>query len=297
MKYCPNCRTNYADDTLQFCLQDGTRLADAPNQAAETVSFDTESETVISPKRVEPIRFEPPSSYQTNQADWQTSQPVIVEQRAPKKSNTAMLVALSALGTILLLGIGGIAAWLYFGNKKTDVAVNVNTAPQNRPTNVNTANANQNSNVNLATPTPTVTPTPEATLQPKEAKAVVADVKNVIDDWKDSAENLDMDGSLSHYAPTVDYYKGGRVSVERVRADKQKAFAAYDSININIDNLKVTPDGSGKKATALFDKEWTFEGEEKYSSGKVQQQLQLERINGQWLITGEKDLKIYYTQK
>ena len=70
----------------------------------------------------------------------------------------------------------------------------------------------------------------------------------------------------------------------------------YDTININIDNVKVTPDASGERATVVLDKEWNFEGAEKFSSGKVQQQLTLNKIGGRWLITGEKDLKIYYTQ-
>ncbi len=61
--------------------------------------------------------------------------------------------------------------------------------------------------------------------------------------------------------------------------------------------MKVTPDASGEKATAVFDKEWNFEGAEKYSAGKVQQQLTLGKIGGRWLITGEKDLKTYYVEK
>jgi len=301
MKYCPKCQTSYTDDTLQFCLQDGTRLDKFPDQSAPTVAFDTESETVVSPRiktnappqRVEPIRFEPPSSYQNN---WQPSQPVIVQPIA-KKSNTTIIVLLTALGTILLLGLGGIGALLYFNRTKTEVAVNVNTAPTTRPVNSNAAN-NQNSNSNSATPTPTqsATPTAQPTLKPEQIKAVTSDVKDVVDEWKSSSENLDLDGHLSQYADTIDYYKGGRVGIGKVRADKQRAYAAYDSIDINISNLKVTPSPSGDKATAVFDKEWTFEGAGKYSAGKVLQQLTLDKINGRWLITGEKDLKIYYVE-
>ena len=290
MKYCPNCRTEYADDSLQFCLQDGTPLAEIPNQSS-SANYDTEPETLVVPKRVEPIRFDPPSSYQTNKANWEPSQPVIIE-REPKKSNTAAIVVLTALGTVLLLGLGGFGAWLYFRNNKTEVAVNINTAPQNRSSNSNAAN---NQNANLATPSPS--PTPQPTLNPQQAKAITNDVKDVIDEWKDSTENLDLNGHISQYADTVDYYKAGKVGVARVRSDRERAFSAYDSIDINIDNVKVTPDPSGDKATVIFDKEWNFEGEEKYSSGKVQQQLNLNKINGRWLITGEKDLKVYYTDK
>jgi hypothetical protein len=297
MKRCPNCQTTYADDSLQFCLQDGTPLAGIPNQNSADY-FNTESETVVSPKRVEPIRFEPPSSYQTNDANRQPMNgPVVIEKHEKKKSNTAAIVTLSVLGTILLLGLGGLGAWLYFANKKTQVAVAVNTnAPQNRLPNANTANQNTNANVATPSPTPTVTPTAQPTLKPEAAKAITNDVKNVVDEWKDTTENLDLDAHINQYADTVDYYKAGRVNVARVRADRERAFAAYDTININIDNVKVTPDASGERATVVLDKEWNFEGAAKFSSGKVQQQLTLNKIGGRWLITGEKDLKIYYTQ-
>jgi len=293
MKYCPKCQTSYTDDSLQFCLQDGMPLDEFPDQSSPTVAFETDSETVVSPKRVEQIRFEPPSSYQN---EWQPSQSVIV-QPPVKKSNTPAIVLLTALGTILLLGLGGIGAWLYFSRSKTEVAVNVNTAPANRSSNANPLN-NQILTNNSPTPAPTQTaaPTPQPTLKPEQAKAVTNDVKNAVDEWKISSENLDLDGHLGQYAETVDYYKGGRVGIARVRADKQKAFEQYDSINFNITNLKVTPDASGEKAIAVFDKQWTFEGADKYSAGKVQQQLTLNKISGRWLITGEKELKIYYVE-
>lgn len=298
MKRCPNCQTTYADDSLQFCLEDGTPLAQISNQNSADY-FNTESETVVSPKRVEPIRFEPPSSYQTNDANRQQSETVVIEKRETKKSNTAAIVTLSVLGTILLLGLGGLGAWLYFSNKKTQVAVGVNnnTTQPNRSPNANAAN-NQNTNTNLAapSPSPTATPTAQPTLKPEVAKAITTDVQDVVDDWKNSTENGDLDAHISQYADTVDYYKAGRVNVSRVRADRDRAFAAYHTISINLSNVKVTPDASGEKATVVLDKEWNFEGEQKFSTGKVQQQLTLGKINGRWLITGEKDLKIYYTQ-
>ena len=302
MKVCPQCRTEYTDDALKYCLQDGTPLFDAPVQITSP-DFTTESETVISPKRVEPIRFDPPSSYQSSQANWETNQPVVVE-REPKKSNTPMIVALTILGTILVLGLGGAGAWLYFNNKKTIAVVNNNnSAAPNRPVNTNTANnqnsnANSNANANLATPTPTPSPTPTAkpTINPQQAKTISNDVENVIDNWKNASENLDITGHLSNYADTVDYYRGGRVGIAKVRADKEKAFNIYDSIEFNIDNLRVIPDPTGEKATAVFDKEWKFEGADSYSAGKVQQQLTLVKINGKWLISGEKDLKLYYKE-
>lgn len=291
MKHCPSCKTNYIDDTLQFCLQDGTNLIAA---AADTPAFTdayTEQETVIRSKP--PAQVVPLETPNFTAQNWQTDSnaETVSFPSEPKKSNTLTIILLTTLGMLIIFGIG-VGAWLYLRNEK-HVVVNTNAnAPANRPSNTNPAN---NQNANSTTPTPT--PTPKPTLDPKDAKTITEDVKNVVDDWKSALESLDLDAHLGQYADTVDYYKGGKVGIGRVRADKQSAFEAYDSIYINITNMKITPDEAGDKATALFDKEWTFEGEEKNSSGKVQQQLTLGRINGRWRITGEKDLKIYYVEK
>ncbi len=305
MKYCPNCQTTYTDDTLRFCLQDGTQLAEVSDASTDmpTVAFD-DSATLVSrkpPQQVVRINVPEPESQ-----NWErTEQPRIVEQpqivAAPpvetKKSNTALTVLATVLGMLALFGIAG--AWFLLKSRKTEVtAVNVNTATANRPTGSNSANVQiLNTNTNKATASPTATPSPKPTLDPEQAKAVADDVEDAVDEWKSSSENLDLDGNLDQYADSVDYYTAGRMNRARVRADKQRAFDQYDSINFNISNMKVTPDASGEKAIAVFDKEWRFEGENKYSSGKVQQQLTLGKIDGRWLITGERDLKTYYIGK
>ncbi len=309
MKQCPSCRTSYTDDSLKYCLQDGTALVENTNSSSETIAYD-DAPTVISPRKVEPIRIDvPDSEWQSWEESKQAKippieaapyQPVQIEP-APTRSNTTSTVLLTVLGMLGLLAIAGIGGWLYLNNKKTEVAVNVNTSATNsRSVNAN-ATANQGSNANnLAVPTQTpraaLTPAPKPTLNPEQSQAVTDDVKTLVDEWKSSSENLDLETHLSQYASTVDYYKGGRIGLARVRADKQRAYEQFDSITFNITNMKVTPDASGEKASAIFDKEWTFEGENKFSSGKVQQQLSLSKIDGRWKITGEKDLKIYYVE-
>lgn len=295
MKHCPSCKTNYADDTLQFCLQDGTQLIELSDLQAPTFTY-TDEETLVrskSPQQVVPINYQntQPQNWQTNPTGQTPNLPV-----EPKKSNTLAAVLLTALGMLLLFGIS-VGTWLYL-KKGKEVVVNVNTNPpvNNRPSNINSAN-NQNSNSATPTVTPTPTPTPKPTLDPKQTKAITEDVKDVVDNWKSALESRDLEENLSQYADTVDYYKSGKVGIGKIRADKERAFKMYDSINVNLTNVKITPSDTGDKATAVFDKEWTFEGEEKYSSGKVQQQLTLNKIDGRWLITGEQDLKVYYVEK
>lgn len=303
MKHCPQCQTSYTDDSLRFCTRDGAPL-EAFNDSP-TVNFNEEA-TVVSSRQVEPIRVPierepPPVIQQPPQNQWQQSAPlppmppppVIAAPPTEKKSRTGLAVALTALGMLALFAVIGAGVMFYLRDRRTEVAVNVNNAPANRPANVNAA-TNQNANIIAATPT--ATPTPKPTLDPKEAKAATENVSSVIDAWADSTENRDLSAHIAQYADTVDYYKGGKVSAARVRADRERAFNMYDSMVVHISNVKITPDATGNTATAVIDKEWDFSGEEKSSYGKVQQQLTFSKIGGKWLITGEKDLKLYYKE-
>lgn len=301
MKTCPQCQTSYTDDSLQYCLQDGTPLVAAnPSQAGNW----GESETLVSPRQADQARFDVPTRQQQTYGNYAggatgsnlNQNTAAVEQ--PRNSRTGLIVAVSVLLTLLVAG-AGLGAYLLFRKPQNDVVLNVNTKP---PININTPNAAQSSNtnqpnINVNQNVNQATPTPKPTLNPKQVDEIKSNVENVIDDWKDASENHDLEAHLSNYAPTVDYYKAGSANIEKIRADKQRAFDAYNDINISIDNLKITPDATGEKATAVFDKEWKFENEEKTSTGKVQQQLQLAKINGKWRITGEKDIKVYYVDK
>jgi hypothetical protein len=289
MKTCPQCRTSYTDDSLKFCLQDGTPLIDA---SASTGSLG-ETETVISPGNPNATR----QDFQNPSPVFADSRPVVIAE-TPRKSNTGLIVALTALVALLAV-VAAVFGVLYYKRGEKNVVVQNDSNKPVNTVNSNFSKANQATNTlpNTNTATPTVTPTPEPTLNPKELENIKSDVGNVVEKWKDASENLDLDEHLSNYADTVDYYKAGKVSIGRVRADKQRAYEMYDSINININNMKIVAGSAGDTATAVFDKEWTFEGGEKYSSGKVQQQLQFAKIGGKWRITGEKDLKVYYVNK
>lgn len=318
MKYCPQCQTTYADDLLKYCLKDGAPLGEVFDSQPTIIARD-EDRTVASIRQVEPIRIpvqQAPPPVETPQfqnppphyppppaaAPPHHNAPVVAVQPETSKSRTGLTVGLTILGTLLLLAVGGIAAMLYFRDRQTNVAASVN---DNKPTNVNrpaNANANaanvqkanQNANASITVASPTATATPQPALDPEQAELISVDVEAAITDWKNATENFDLGGQLDQYAETVNYYSGGRVNRTRIRADKDRALGIYDSININISNLKVTPDAGGETATALFDKEWDFAGAEKNSSGKVRQQLTLKKFGNRWLITGERDLKVYY---
>jgi len=108
MKQCPNCKTAYADDSLSFCLNDGANLTSVP-EAAETVqmSFDKNpAHAGVAPDSV-PTYFSPP-----------------IPQ--PPAKNAVSPIIIGVLGLLLLLAIGGFAAFVLLrptGDKNPVVAV------------------------------------------------------------------------------------------------------------------------------------------------------------------------------
>ncbi len=304
MKYCPTCQNQYTDDAMSFCLQDGTPLVSGVRTAPTANDSWQEPETLISqnPPNIaanNPVRIDiqqSTPSYTAPQNYQQPSQPV------EKKSRTGLIVGLLAIGLLLILGaIGGIGAILYY-SPNTQIASNhggsINSTPFGN-SNSSNANSNSNSNTNSATPTPSATPSAKPTIKPAEVTAIKDNVTEELDAWKSASEDKNLDVNMSHYADLVDYYKGGKVSANKIRGDKQKAYDKYDYISINLENVKVTPDPSGDKATATFDKTWEFNNDDsgEYNKGSVQQQLILAKQGGKWKIVSEKELKVYYIDK
>lgn len=287
MKYCPKCNANYADETYEFCLQDGTLLVElADSQSSPTVFLPDEQQTQVKIKPTEQVQFYPP----TQGKDWQSSQVTQIPpqnvpppvQTSPERSNTAKVIFLTAFAMLTLFG-AGFGAWYFISNRQPEIAENKTPNIQNKPT------ANR-----TATPTPsaTATPTPKPEINTEKIKSEISDE---LDDWRSATEAGDISAVMEHYADSVSFY-GAQKSKSTVRSDKQTAFNKYDSMEVIISNKRITPDESGEKATAVFDKEWTFTGEKVYA-GKVQSQFQFVKKDGKWLISGEKDLKVYYVDK
>lgn len=163
MKQCPSCRTTYTDETLSFCLADGTPLTDAVEQV-----------TVVGSGRGDPMRVEIPQSGVPT-APFVPVQ--TVAHAAPEGSNTMKIVlVVGLLGAMVVAAVGGAAALIYF-NKDTRVAEpagnNTKGSPTPKPDNTNELrdqianlekrlNDQKNSDKTTATP-PLVMPSPSTT--------------------------------------------------------------------------------------------------------------------------------------
>jgi ketosteroid isomerase-like protein len=292
MKHCPRCQSTYTDDTLQFCLQDGSVLVNAaaavpetpaPDAAAATGGNQLEAPTVV--RQQQPV---------------DTGQNQFAPPAAPKKSSTGLVIFLTALVTLLLFG-GGIVAWYLLQNRgAAEVAINSNAGNSPAPSNRNSSDANRGNANASPSPTPSNSNTNSNSNNAPSVNAaqIKSEVSDKVNDWAAAIESGNLNAHLSSYADRLDYYYNARdVGIGAIRSDKQRAFGSFDDFRMEISNLRVTPDASGEKATAVFDKEWEFEGEDNRNKGKVQSQLQLTKIGGVWRITGERDLKIYYTER
>ncbi len=295
MKRCPSCQRTYADDTLKFCLQDGSTLTDADpsvqayRSGAATEILDSPSlSTHPMPPTAETIAYQPRS---TAHASYESHG----KPPAPRQ-NTGLVVGLTAIVTLILVALAGIGAWFYFKNDSTTRKDPPPELNQNQG-----YDSGQNANVKVktspvenASPSPAASPTPS----PIDVAAIRQQVTTVLNGWTSASRERDLDKHMSYYADTLDtYYNATNVNSSRVRSDRSRAYTAYDTLDVELSDIKVTPDPSGDVATATFDKTWTFEGSEKYSSGSVHQKVWLAKTDGRWRITGEKDLKVYYVNR
>jgi ketosteroid isomerase-like protein len=329
MKRCPTCRRTYADDTLRFCLEDGTPLGtDALVNSDATLLLDSASSST-EPPPTEILDFGAAPTLRSLDEDAtaqphkvaatarQQARPTINEFQnpvvpAPAPRNTTSVVAVTAVATILVLAVGGLGAWLLLRDKSDNgnsgTSTTTETARTSNTSNVATSNnarAQTGSNTStlpgtvstpVSTPTPYATPsaTPQPTQTTTDTSSARREVIDALNGWTETMRQGNVDRHMAYYADTLHtYYMQSNYSASRVRANVAKAFSKYNTFDVKLTNMQIEVDPSGTSAVATFDKTFTFSGTSTYS-GSGLNRFWLEKIGGRWLITGEKDLKTYY---
>ncbi len=140
MKQCPSCKNTYTDDSLAFCLSDGTTL----------LSLQTEEVTQ---------QFNNPIRVNIAQETSPTGFTPTVQPTQPKSGKSWIIGLLVGLFLLAIVGIGGVGALYYMnsGGAKTNAVI------ENKPIS-NTAN------VSNATPVANATPDEIAALKQKQAE-------------------------------------------------------------------------------------------------------------------------------
>ncbi len=106
MKTCPQCRKDYDDDKLNYCLDDGAVLGPSPSaHIAETIAMEA-------PRVTNQPQMSPTPGWNVPAQNF-ASQP-------PKKSSKAVVWVLGILAGIVVLCGGGIGGLVYLGSLVQD---------------------------------------------------------------------------------------------------------------------------------------------------------------------------------
>ena len=301
MKRCPTCQRRYADDTLNFCLEDGAPLAAVNPSTDETLTLqagEPPPTEILDPALAPTFKTRAKPADTARQEARATRREEIQNFAAPPARSTSSVVAVTVVATILLLGLGGLGAWLLLRDNGTEVSRdgsrNVSPTPAYSPNPSPT-----NTSTPAASPTPTSSTTPTPTPQPTQTPGGGAsrEVASALEGWRRTM-NGDVNAHMAYYADTLHtYYNAKNADVSMVRNNVARAFSAYDTFDVRIDNLQIEVDPSGERAVATFDKTFEFKSPGKTYQGSGLNRFWFEKIGGRWLITGEKDLKIYYVNK
>ena len=125
---------------------------------------------------------------------------------------------------------------------------------------------------------------------PEETEAAL---RGALNDWVAATNARDIDKQMRFYNPVIDsFYLIRNASRADVRADKERVFEHASLIDIRAGTpaIRLSPDG--RTAIMLFNKRYAIEGGGLDRRGEVVQELRWQRINGEWKITSERDLRV-----
>jgi ketosteroid isomerase-like protein len=274
MKNCPACGSQYSDDSLVYCLQDGTPLDGGVKQSSVDTGAFTNPATVEKLYKTEDIPAAPAKT--RNYQPFPQPPPRTQEKRSARP----IVLSIGAIAALVLAAAG--AGWFYLqgtnegGGSKEFASV--------EPTNLNTS-------LPVAETLAEDTNSDNLPAGNESAKAEISEVLNA---WAGSAKTKDLAVYLSVYAEKVDYFDTAGAPFADVRREVKKVFDAYEEIEIELSNIKIAADPNGNTATALFDKDWSYENGSSVEDGKARTRLHFEKIGGRWKIVSEKYLKVYY---
>jgi F5/8 type C domain-containing protein len=117
MKRCPKCKRNYNDETLRFCLEDGTPLFDARDSEAPA--------TEILPRSTPTLKSSGPTV-----PSFRGSDPVPSSERTAQPSNPLLTGGVIAIA-LLLLVLVGIVAYFVLKQSNTNQSATTDTNPSN----------------------------------------------------------------------------------------------------------------------------------------------------------------------
>jgi len=252
MKACPKCHSSYSDETLNFCLIDGTPLVKVDVSRDVTSGVNLGEDTLIDSK-----------IHNLNLTG--RERPDLPTQSTGSSRNKKFLF----LG---LIGLAVLGIFFFLQDRMRPLS-----EPADVPKQVSISTRKNDNSISS-----------------DQMDRIKGEIAEMLANWAATNSNKNLEAHLAHYVDTLEiYYTESNKDKNHVRADRLRAYQKYDSISIQVQNLQISLD-SEQMAMVVFDKMWVMKSPQKISTGAVQQEMKLVRLNNRWLIASERDLKVYY---
>lgn len=226
-----------------------------------------------------PVQHPEPPSMPTAVPPWETN-----------KNGAPARLWLTVGPVLLAVAAAAFGGWYYFKNQEKRPAQSENLAVVSTP---------------AAAPSPSAEPSKPATKggwteSDSPANAGSEDAKKeiaaLVESWRKAAEARKVTDYLGHYADKIDYFDKETATPADVRAEMQKVFDKYKSVEVTLTDVRVAVNADDTAATAVFDKEWSYETDKDLSEGKAHTRLQFEKKGTEWKIVGETYQRVYYME-
>ena len=150
MKNCPKCGTAYTDDTLSFCLSDGTPLTDESD----------DHETEVLPNMLVNLETDDSVSNQTQIKAAPTDENLTQSVASNPKKGVSSLWILATFGLLGLIVCGFAFAWFFFVRNNPQEDSNRTPATNKNTTSKSTVKTNTSAENSIVSK-PILTPTPK----------------------------------------------------------------------------------------------------------------------------------------
>jgi len=214
MKVCPKCNSSYSDETLNFCLTDGVPLV-AEEILDEYLSKQSSSKSWHTAETLVDRRFSMadarPTAVSASSPTFELGN-TTAQNLATRQSNKTLY---ALLGVALIVLIGGI--WWFSKSS-------------------NPANKSVLSDETASVPKHAIVP-----ISPEQDAQVKKELTDFMQSWARTNSEKNADAHLAHYANTLEVYYGeSGKDTNHVLADRLRAYQRYDSIQMQVDNMKIT---------------------------------------------------------
>lgn len=120
-----------------------------------------------------------------------------------------------------------------------------------------------------------------------------AEISSALNEWVAATNAGNVDRQMLFYNPTVEaFYRARNVSIDAVRAEKERVFDQADRIEVQTGEPEIKFSDGGQTVATRFRKRFVIEGPDASRRGEVMQELRWIKTEAGWKIVSERDVQV-----